>query len=93
MSPRNKSRISSCWLVIEASQEQRSGPEGVSTLDYLVLQGYEHGWYGGSPGPFSIPDAPDVSNMIWSFFARHPRREKGRTARASATDRLRLMAS
>jgi len=70
-----------------------SDGEGASTLDYLVLKGYEHGWYGGAPGPFSVPDAPDVSNMIWSFFARHPRRGKRRTVEPSSSDRLRLMAS
>ena len=43
--------------------------------------------------PFSVPDAPDVSSMIWSFFARHPRRRTTRSVKASASDRLRLMAS
>ena len=70
-----------------------SDGEGASTLDYLVLKGYEHGWYGGAPGPFSVTDAPDVSSMVWSFFARHPRKGKKRTVQASANDRLRLMAS
>ena len=55
-----------------------SDGEGTSALDYLVLKGYEHGWYGGAEGPFSVPDAPDVSRMIWSFFARHPRRGRVR---------------
>jgi poly(hydroxyalkanoate) depolymerase family esterase len=50
--------------------------KGAGALDYLVLEGYEHGWYGGEEGPFSVPDAPDVSKMIWSFFARHPRGEQ-----------------
>jgi poly(3-hydroxybutyrate) depolymerase len=70
-----------------------SDREGASTLDYFVLKGYEHGWYGGAPGPFSVTDAPDVSSMIWSFFARHPRRGKQSATRASANDRLRLAAS
>ncbi len=67
--------------------------EGAGVLDYLVLRGYEHGWFGGAPGPFSVPDAPDVSGMIWSFFARHPRTHSSRPGGASAKERLRLMAS
>ncbi len=66
---------------------------GAEALSYFVLQGYEHGWYGGADGPFSVPDAPDVSGMIWSFFSRHPRGRTTRPAKASASDRLRLMAS
>ena len=58
--------------------------EGAAVLDYLVLKEYEHGWYGGAEGPFSVPDAPDVSRMIWSFFARHPRREQRSAARRRA---------
>ena len=49
--------------------------QSASALDYVVFQGYEHGWFGGAQGPFSVPEAPDVSKMIWSFFARHPRRQ------------------
>jgi poly(hydroxyalkanoate) depolymerase family esterase len=67
--------------------------EGAGVLDYLVLRGYEHGWFGGAPGPFSVPDAPDVSSMIWSFFARHPRVRASSRGKTTAIDRLRLMAS
>jgi poly(hydroxyalkanoate) depolymerase family esterase len=67
--------------------------DGASALNYLVLRGYEHGWYGGAHGPFSIPDAPDVSGMIWSFFARHPRKGNKQSVQGSVTDRLRLKAS
>jgi poly(hydroxyalkanoate) depolymerase family esterase len=70
-----------------------SDESGASVLDYLVLKGYEHGWYGGARGPFSIPDAPDVSSMIWSFFARHPRRTRKRSVKSSVTERLQLRAS
>jgi poly(hydroxyalkanoate) depolymerase family esterase len=66
---------------------------GGSALDYLVLRGYEHGWYGGAEGAFSVPDAPDVSSMIWSFFARHPRRAGKRGVPVSITERLRRKAS
>ena len=62
-------------------------------LDYLELRGYEHGWFGGAPGPFSVPDAPDVSRMIWSFFARHPRARTRHPGQNTASDRMRLMAS
>ena len=67
--------------------------DGASALDYLVLRGYQHGWYGGARGPFSVPDAPDVSSMIWSFFARHPRKGSENSTQNSVTDRLRLKAS
>lgn len=70
-----------------------SDADGTSALDYLVLKGYEHGWFGGAQGPFSVPEAPDVSRMIWSFFARHPRRAKKQSARNSTVERLRLTAS
>lgn len=66
---------------------------GASALNYLVLRGYEHGWYGGARGPFSVPDAPDVSSMIWSFFSRHPRRARKQSVQSSVTERLRLKAS
>ncbi len=65
--------------------------EGSSALDYLVLKGYEHGWYGGAEGPFSVPDAPDVSSMIWSFFARHPRRGRARSLRQRAVSSARSL--
>jgi len=76
------------WLLTTYSDQ-----DGAESLSYLVLKGYEHGWYGGASGPFSVPDAPDVSSMIWSFFARHPRRRTTSPVRTSAGDRLRLRAS
>ena len=66
---------------------------GANSLNYLVLRGYEHGWYGGARGPFSVPEAPDVSSMIWSFFAQHPRRTTNQSGQNSVTNRLRLKAS
>lgn len=41
-------------------------------LETLFLEGPGHGWYGGNPGRFSFPDAPDVSAHLWEFFAAHP---------------------
>ena len=65
-----------------------SDASGASAVNYLVLDDHEHGWYGGARGPFSVPDAPDVSSMIWSFFARHPRRTGRQSARSSLAERL-----
>jgi poly(hydroxyalkanoate) depolymerase family esterase len=76
------------WLLTTYADEN-----GASALNYLVLKGYEHGWYGGARGPFSVPDAPDVSSMIWSFFSRHPRKAKKQSVPSSVTERLRLKAS
>jgi len=45
---------------------------GKSVLETLFLDGPGHGWYGGKPGEFSYPDAPDVSREAWKFFAAHP---------------------
>lgn len=74
-----------------------SDAKGAGALDYLVLDGYEHGWYGGADGPFSVPDAPDVSTMIWSFFARNPRRGQRpavqRRAATAAVSRPRILPS
>ena len=43
-----------------------------SAIETLLLDGPGHGWYGGPPGEFSFPDAPDISRYIWRFFATHP---------------------
>ena len=45
---------------------------GNSAIETLFLEGPGHGWYGGNPGEFSFPDAPDVSRYIWKFFDSHP---------------------
>ena len=39
-----------------------------SIIETLFLNGPGHGWYGGKPGDFSYPEAPDISRSIWSFF-------------------------
>lgn len=41
-------------------------------VETLLLEGKGHGWYGGNPGPYSFPEAPDVSRWIWDFFRRQP---------------------
>ena len=58
---------------------------GRSAIETLFLEGPGHGWYGGKPGRFSFPDAPDISREIWQFFKDHPLRRSlpRRAARAS----------
>lgn len=48
------------------------GKNGRTFIETFFLQGPGHGWYGGKPGRFSYPDAPDISKLIWLFFRRHP---------------------
>ncbi len=44
---------------------------GRSVVETIFLEGPDHGWYGGAPGRFSYPSAPNISSMIWKFFKRH----------------------
>lgn len=43
-----------------------------SVIETLFLKGPGHGWYGGNPGYYSFPEAPDISSSIWKFFVKHP---------------------
>lgn len=43
-----------------------------SAIETMFIDGPGHGWYGGRPGRFSYPDAPDISALMWRFFKRHP---------------------
>lgn len=43
-----------------------------SVMETLFLKGPGHGWYGGNPGDYSYPDAPDIKRYIWKFFVSHP---------------------
>ncbi len=52
-------------------RQYRNG-NAFSAIETLFLEGPGHGWYGGNPGRFSYPDAPDVSAAIWKFFDAHP---------------------
>ena len=45
---------------------------GRSVIETLFLKGPGHGWYGGEPGEYSYPDAPDTAVLMWDFFASHP---------------------
>ncbi len=54
-----------------------------SAVETVFIEGPGHGWYGGNPGRFSYPAAPDTSSLMWQFFKRHPlysdtRRRSGR---------------
>ena len=54
----------------EHSEYHNDGAKSV--IETLFLQGPGHGWYGGNPGDFSFPDAPDIKRYIWKFFVSHP---------------------
>lgn len=43
-----------------------------SAIETFFIEGPGHGWYGGNPGKFSFPAAPDTSELMWRFFKRHP---------------------
>ena len=43
-----------------------------SAIETLIIEERGHGWYGGRPGNFSYPAAPDISDFMWRFFKRHP---------------------
>lgn len=38
---------------------------------HFLMSDQPHGWPGGLPGEYSLPDAPNVSELIWAFFAQH----------------------
>ncbi len=52
-----------------ASYRDANGNPAIQTL---FLHGPGHGWYGGSPGPYSFPEAPDVAALSWRFFRANP---------------------
>lgn len=49
-----------------------------SAIETLFIEGFGHGWYGGSPGKFSYPAAPNASEFMWRFFKRHPLHSESR---------------
>jgi len=49
-----------------------------SAIETLFIEGRGHGWYGGNPGNFSFPEAPDISDSMWRFFKRHPLHSESR---------------
>lgn len=38
-------------------------------VETVFLKGVGHGWYGGSPGGYSFPDGPPISELMWRFFS------------------------
>lgn len=46
--------------------------DGRSVIETLFLDGPGHGWYGGNPGRYSFPDAPDIKLDMWRFFEANP---------------------
>ncbi len=54
-----------------------------SAIETLFIEGRGHGWYGGNPGNFSYPAAPDISDLMWRFFKRHPLHSGSRRIRNS----------
>lgn len=49
-------------------QFDQFGKSGKLHIGYLFIDGIDHGWPGGLEGQFSIPKAPNVSELIWCFF-------------------------
>ncbi len=48
--------------------------EGVVVMAFYAIDAMRHAWPGGAPDrPFSDPEGPDASRLIWEFFAGHPR--------------------
>lgn len=52
-----------------------------SVIETFFIEGRGHGWYGGNPGKHSYPAAPDVSELMWRFFKRHPLHAESRIRR------------
>ena len=47
---------------------------GGVVMAFYAIEAMGHAWPGGAPGrPFSDPDGPDASRLIWEFFAGHPK--------------------
>ena len=54
-------------------------PRKRSVVETFLVDGPGHGWYGGNPGKYSFPDAPDTSELMWRFFKRHPLESRQRS--------------
>lgn len=70
---RETSRVKS-GAVDGTAWEHSLYPDGSrkSVIETLFLEGPGHGWYGGNPGSYSFPDAPDIKKYMWKFFESHP---------------------
>ncbi len=66
---------------------------GTTVVEKWMIDGMGHAWSGGAQGgAYTAPGGPDASQLIWDFFADHPRDGSGGggdnsapTASASAT--------
>ena len=51
-----------------------------SSIETFFMKNLGHGWYGGSPGTYSFPEAPNTSELMWGFFKRHPLHSESRSS-------------
>ena len=58
---------------IEWQYRQFPRGKGPTPVETLLVDELKHGWIGGNEGKFSEPRGPNVSEIIWLFFKRHPR--------------------
>ncbi|WP_146203406.1 extracellular catalytic domain type 1 short-chain-length polyhydroxyalkanoate depolymerase [Leucothrix pacifica] len=42
-------------------------------VETLLVEKLKHGWIGGNPAKYSESRGPNISEIIWLFFKRHPR--------------------
>ena len=55
----------------EYRQYQRG--ENITPLETLLVEKLQHGWIGGNESDYSDSRGPNISEIIWLFFKRHPR--------------------
>lgn len=61
--------------------------EGALQAAYFLLSDVPHGWPGGLPGEYSVPEAPNVSELIWVFFEQTAARQSQSSEDASSSER------
>jgi hypothetical protein len=61
-------RVSGDMHGVQWELNQYSDATNRPRVAFLQLNKLRHGWPGGMPGKFSIPKAPNVSELIWAFF-------------------------
>ena len=58
---------------IEWQYRQFPRGKGATPVETLLVEKSKHGWIGGNEGKFSESRGPNISEIIWLFFKRHPR--------------------
>ena len=58
---------------IEWEYRQYERGNQVTPLETLLVEKLKHGWIGGNEGGYSESRGPNISEIIWLFFKRHPR--------------------